>query len=201
MASEDDKIKFVPPPAFKSRFLKTDKSTALKAEEDHSQPLSAPLLANTSTIVGLRSLRSTFSPLAKLPENVEVSGKAGPPGGDSDRLSKNIKDFINRTDHVANEWKNLGAKRGGSVDREPGGAPMGNDRSWSLARPGFSSGLAKSLKALHFFWVSIIYEVLVLNFKQSLILSTFFAVVVKLSELLLWRQLVLQVVILLISTP
>ena len=103
------------PPAFKSRFLKTEKSTALKKQQQADQP-TAPLLVNTSTSIGLRSLRSTFSPLAKLPENVEVRNTENPSG--DDKLSKNIKAFIERTDHVQKEWNNLGQKRAGSVDRD-----------------------------------------------------------------------------------
>lgn len=135
MEQKENDLKFVPPPAaFKSRFLKTDKSAALKELED-SKSVPTPLLVNTSTAVGLRSLRSTFSPLAKLPENVEVrnGGGAGENGASKadDRLSKNIKAFIDRTDHVANEWRNLGQKRSGSVDRESGGPGS----SWSLPKP------------------------------------------------------------------
>ena len=61
--------------------------------------------------------RSTFSPLAKLPENVEIKATNST---ENDQLTKNIAAFINRTDHVANEWKALGTdkkKRSGSVER------------------------------------------------------------------------------------
>ena len=119
---EDFSAKF-DPPAFKSRFLKTDRSEALKQEQNgasSSASSSGPLNS------GLRSIRSTFSPLAKLPENVEVKAN------DADRLSKNIKDFINRTDHVSNEWKNVGQKRSGSVERGSFFDDYENTNSWSM---------------------------------------------------------------------
>ena len=68
--------------SFKSRFLKTDRSEALLKE------LSTASGASASTAIGLRTLRSTFSPLAKLPENVEVNPSTAQNG---DKLSKNIK--------------------------------------------------------------------------------------------------------------
>ena len=88
--------------SFKSRFLKTDKSKALLQEQATTVPL---VPTNIAPLPGsLRGMRSTFSPtkLSKLPENVEVK-----PNADSS-LSKNIKEFINRTDHVSMEWKTLG---------------------------------------------------------------------------------------------
>ena len=129
MEDEDFSAKFQPPGgAFKSRFLKTDRSEALK-QEQNGAPLAAASASSGPLNSGLRSIRSTFSPLAKLPENVEVKAN------DADRLSKNIKDFINRTDHVSNEWKNLGQqKRSGSVER--GSFYTDNDyqgdTSWSM---------------------------------------------------------------------
>ena len=119
------------PSEFKSRFLKTDKSKALLEEQANT---AAPLTTNNAPLPGsIRAMRSTFSPLAKLPENVEVKPNA-------DKLSKNIKDFINRTDHVTSEWQNLGQnsatntarppmphRRASSSDRERGRSPMTKD--------------------------------------------------------------------------
>ena len=139
MASNDHSASFSVP-AFQSRFLKTDKSAALA----QSQQLAEQEKQNA----GLRSMRSTFSPLAKLPENVAVQN------GTDGRLSREIANFMHRTDRVASEWKNLGqdksgspVKRGGSVDREPG---LGSgDRSWSVIRsqPHHSSSLSHSVRA------------------------------------------------------
>ncbi len=126
---------------FKSRFLKTDKSTAMRQEESSAASISA----STS-----RALRSTFSPLGRLPENGVASP---PPPGDApagdDKLSKTIKDFIQRTDHVAQEWKNLGTnadphkKRSSSVTRgedsfSSPARPVGGYRASSLAPPSVS---------------------------------------------------------------
>ena len=137
-ASEDFSASYQPA-AFKSRFLKTDRSEALKHEQLSSASGALPGSSSASLASGLRSIRSTFSPLAKLPENVEVKA------GENDRLSKNIKDFINRTDHVANEWKNLGnngsqQKRSGSVERGSffDSEPKDN-YSWSGIKPRASS--------------------------------------------------------------
>jgi hypothetical protein len=102
--------------SFKSRFLKTDRSAALRQDE----------VTNSTTS---RSVRSTFSPLARLPENAEVKNKP-PTSGVDDNLSKNIKDFINRTDHISNEWQNVGQKRSSSVER----GTESSDYSWS-AKP------------------------------------------------------------------
>ena len=109
---------------FKSRFLKTDRSAALLKEEVSE---SSSLTSKAPVPGSLRSLRSTFSPLARLPENIEVrdGGGGGSSNGDSgtnDQLSKSIQAFITRTDHAANDWKNLGSteskpKRSGSVER------------------------------------------------------------------------------------
>ena len=107
---------------FKSRFLKTDRSAALlKVEVSESSSRAPPVPGS------LRSLRSTFSPtrLSRLPENIEVRDGGGSSNGDSannDQLSKSIQAFITRTDHAADEWKNLGPKeskpkRSGSVER------------------------------------------------------------------------------------
>ena len=114
---------------FKSRFLKTERSSALLKEESESKSESGirPLPPGS-----VRMFRSTFSPLAKLPENVEL--KAGNSSGSNtannngDQLSKNIQSFINRTDHVANEWKNLGTekKRSGSTERRSGSVERGS---------------------------------------------------------------------------
>lgn len=133
-ASED--LSSYQPAAFKSRFLKTDRSEALKTESGAAAPVS---LSSASLALGLRSVRSTFSPLAKLPENVEVKAE------ENDRLSKNIKDFISRTDHVANEWKNLGQhRRSGSVERgsffdKSSVSETRDNASWSGIKPRASS--------------------------------------------------------------
>ena len=112
---------------FKSRFLKTERSAALLKEEASE---SSSLTSKAPPVPGsLRSLRSTFSPLARLPENIEVrdggggvgNSSNGDPAATNDQLSKSIQAFISRTDHAANEWKNLGSadkpKRSGSVER------------------------------------------------------------------------------------
>ena len=110
---------------FKSRFLKTERSAALLKEEASE---SSSLTSKAPPVPGsLRSLRSTFSPtrLSRLPENIEVRDGVGTSNGDSannDQLSKSIQAFITRTDHAADEWKNLGPKeskpkRSGSVER------------------------------------------------------------------------------------
>ena len=137
-ASED--LSSYQPAAFKSRFLKTDRSEALKTELLSSGV--NPGSSSGSLASGLRSVRSTFSPLAKLPENVEVKAE------ENDRLSKNIKDFISRTDHVANEWKNLGSngqhRRSGSVERgsffdKSSISETRDNYSWSGIKPRASS--------------------------------------------------------------
>ena len=106
---------FLPPPSFKSRFLKTERSEALLQEQTTA-------IGGPNTVGLHRSIRSTFSPLAKLPENIEIKPSS------QDRITKNIKEFISRTDHVSNEWREMGSnpKRSGSV--EPDG-----DRS--MGRP------------------------------------------------------------------
>ena len=141
--SESEDLSFhsvaMPSESFKSRFLKTDKSKALLQEQATTVPL---VPTNIAPLPGsLRGMRSTFSPtkLSKLPENVEVK-----PNADGERLSKNIKDFINRTDHVSMEWKTLGQnssrgnsvrppqRRDSSMDRERGIrglSPMASDYS------------------------------------------------------------------------
>ena len=118
---------------FKSRFLKTERSSALLKEESESKSESGirPLPPGS-----VRMFRSTFSPLAKLPENVELkggngSGNTANTNNNGDQLSKNIQSFINRTDHVANEWKNLGTsekshKRSGSMERRSGSVERGS---------------------------------------------------------------------------
>ena len=98
---------------FKSRFLKTERSSVLLKEEQEAKSESASRPMRTVYN------RSTFSPLAKLPENVEIKATNST---QNDELTKNIQAFINRTDHVANEWKALGTenktkKRSGSVER------------------------------------------------------------------------------------
>lgn len=140
--SESEDLSFhsvaMPSESFKSRFLKTDKSKALLQEQATTVPL---VPTNIAPLPGsLRGMRSTFSPtkLSKLPENVEVK-----PNADSS-LSKNIKEFINRTDHVSMEWKTLGQnssrgnsvrppqRRDSSMDRERGIrglSPMASDYS------------------------------------------------------------------------
>ena len=134
--SESEDLSFhsvaMPSEPFKSRFLKTDKSKALLEEQANTTP---PIPPSAAPLPGsIRAMRSTFSPLAKLPENVEVK-----PNGE--KLSKNIKEFINRTDHVTAEWKNLGQnnsargaqsgsqRRAGSTDRDRGRSPMASDYS------------------------------------------------------------------------
>ena len=123
---------------FKSRFLKTDKSKALLQEQANKTP-SIPQSA-TALPGSIRGMRSTFSPLAKLPENkiLPENDEVKPNG---EKLSKNIKEFIHRTDHVTAEWKNLGQnnsargahsgphRRAGSTDRERGRSPMASDYS------------------------------------------------------------------------
>ena len=60
---------------FKSRFLKTERSAALLKEEASE---SSSLTSKAPPVPGsLRSLRSTFSPLARLPENIEVRDGGG----------------------------------------------------------------------------------------------------------------------------
>ena len=140
--SESEDLSFhsvaMPSESFKSRFLKTDKSKALLQEQATTVPL---VPTNIAPLPGsLRGMRSTFSPtkLSKLPENIEVKPNA------DERLSKNIKEFINRTDHVSMEWKTLrqNSSRGNSVrppqrrdssmDRERGIrglSPMASDYS------------------------------------------------------------------------
>ena len=69
--SESEDLSFhsvaMPSEPFKSRFLKTDKSKALLQEQANKTP-SIPQSA-TALPGSLRGMRSTFSPLAKLPEN------------------------------------------------------------------------------------------------------------------------------------
>ena len=134
--------------SFKSRFLKTERSAALLKEETESK--SENKKSQQPPPPGsLRSFRSTFSPLAKLTENVELQGGGGGAASSSssggngntnnnDKLSKNIQAFIDRTDHVSNEWKNLGStptphRRSGSVER----GTFENDHSLSM-RPSLS---------------------------------------------------------------
>ena len=142
--SESEDLSFhsvaMPSEPFKSRFLKTDKSKALLEEQTKSKP---PIPQSAAPLPGsIRAMRSTFSPLAKLPEN-RIAGApeniAVKPNGE--QLSNNIKEFINRTDHVTAEWKNLGQnksvrgaysgphRRAGSTDRERGRSPMASDYS------------------------------------------------------------------------
>ena len=119
---------------FKSRFLKTERSSALLKEESESK--SESLSSRPLPPGSVRMFRSTFSPLAKLPENVELkggnaSGNTANTNNNGDQLSKNIQSFINRTDHVANEWKNLGTtekshKRSGSMERRSGSVERGS---------------------------------------------------------------------------
>jgi len=158
--SESEDLSFhsvaMPSESFKSRFLKTDKSKALLQEQATTVPL---VPTNIAPLPGsLRGMRSTFSPtkLSKLPENVEVKPNA-------DNLSKNIKDFINRTDHVSSDWKTLGqnSSRGNSV-RPPQRRDSSMDRERGIR--GLSPMASDySVFCTSYYILSLIFEIQFLN--------------------------------------
>ena len=109
---------------FKSRFLP-------KHQKERS-PLSPDRSISTA-----RFSRNPFiakASLSSLRENEESSSPLIRQKGD--KLSSQIQSFISRTDHVANEWKNLGSQRATSVGPGGGGGlPYDDERSMRLPLP------------------------------------------------------------------
>ena len=102
------------PTEFKSRFLPKHQKERSPLSPDRSLSTARfsrnPFIAKAS-LSSLRENEESSSPLIRQKRN----------GGD--KLTEQIQSFISRTDHVSNEWKNLGNQRATSV------GPRGDDGS------------------------------------------------------------------------
>ena len=113
------------PTQFKSRFLAKHQKERSPLSPDRSVASTRysrnPFIAKAS-LSSLRENEESSSPLMRSRQN------------GNDRLTNQIQSFINRTDHVSNDWKNLGQQRALSV------GPAGDDafrdeRDMSLRLP------------------------------------------------------------------
>ena len=112
---------------FKSRFLPKHQKERSPLSPDRSISTARftrnPFIAKAS-LSSLRENEESSSPLIRQKRN------------EGDKLTEQIQSFITRTDHVANEWKNLGTQRATSVGpRGNGGFSYDDDISMRLPLP------------------------------------------------------------------
>ena len=112
---------------FKSRFLPKHQKERSPLSPDRSISTARftrnPFIAKAS-LSSLRENEESSSPLMRQKRN------------EGDKLTEQIQSFITRTDHVANEWKNLGTQRATSVGpRGNGGFSYDDDISMRLPLP------------------------------------------------------------------
>ena len=112
---------------FKSRFLPKHQKERSPLSPDRSISTARfsrnPFIVKAS-LSSLRENEESSSPLIRQKRN----------GGD--KLTEQIQSFISRTDHVANEWKNLGTQRATSVGpRADAGNPWDDDKSMRFPPP------------------------------------------------------------------